>query len=94
MNTEKLYKHAAQLVTPGKGILAADQSARTMNKQLAAIGVEKVGGNAPAVPTAFTTEELSSTSQVSSSTMQLSVIRAMTAHRLLTCLFLRCHSYY
>ena len=39
MNNEKLNTIASQLVTPGKGILAADQSARTMNKQLASIGV-------------------------------------------------------
>lgn len=35
---EKLYETAKFLVTPGKGILAADQSASTMNKQLEAIG--------------------------------------------------------
>lgn len=39
MELQKLYKTAAQLLAPNKGILAADQSARTMNKQLAAIGV-------------------------------------------------------
>lgn len=38
MNNEKLYEVAEALVVPGKGILAADQSARTMNKQLEAIG--------------------------------------------------------
>ncbi|MCP5303589.1 MAG: fructose-bisphosphate aldolase class I [Pseudomonadales bacterium] len=36
---EQLYKIAAALVAPKKGILAADQSARTMNKQLEGIGV-------------------------------------------------------
>ncbi|MEL6804102.1 MAG: class I fructose-bisphosphate aldolase, partial [Bacteroidota bacterium] len=36
---DTLHKNAKILVTPGKGILAADQSAKTMNKQLAAIGV-------------------------------------------------------
>lgn len=40
MQNESLYKIAAQLVAPGKGILAADQSTGTMNKQLEAIGVE------------------------------------------------------
>lgn len=40
MENEQLYKMASYLVTPGKGILAADQSARTMNRQLEAIGVE------------------------------------------------------
>lgn len=39
-NTQ-LYATAAALLTKGKGILAADQSARTMNKQLASIGVEE-----------------------------------------------------
>lgn len=39
-NTQ-LYATAAALLTPGKGILAADQSAGTMNKQLAGIGVEE-----------------------------------------------------
>lgn len=36
-----MYATAAALLTSGKGILAADQSARTMNKQLAGIGVEE-----------------------------------------------------
>jgi fructose-bisphosphate aldolase class I len=39
-NYEPLYATAASLLTKGKGILAADQSARTMGKQLASIGVE------------------------------------------------------
>ena len=39
MDKEKLYKTACTLVTPGKGILAADQSTGTINKQLEAIGV-------------------------------------------------------
>lgn len=38
MNTEQLYKTASLLLTSGKGILAADQSVNTMNKQLEAIG--------------------------------------------------------
>mgnify|MGYP000922473140 CR=1 FL=1 len=38
MDTESLYKTAKLLMTPGKGILAADQSVSTMNKQLEAIG--------------------------------------------------------
>ena len=37
-NNTKLYETAAALLAPGKGILAADQSARTMNKQLEGIG--------------------------------------------------------
>lgn len=39
MEHQKLYKAASQLLTREKGILAADQSATTMNKQLKAIGV-------------------------------------------------------
>ncbi|MFT5036845.1 MAG: fructose-bisphosphate aldolase class I [Candidatus Azotimanducaceae bacterium] len=35
----QLYETAAKLVQKGKGILAADQSAKTMNKQLALLGV-------------------------------------------------------
>jgi len=38
-NKEKLYEIAQALVTPHKGILAADQSPRTMNKQLEALGI-------------------------------------------------------
>ncbi len=38
MQSEELYKTAAQLMSPGKGILAADQSVTTMDKQLAGIG--------------------------------------------------------
>lgn len=37
----KLYEIASKLMTKGKGILAADQSANTMNKQLASIGVKE-----------------------------------------------------
>ena len=39
MDHSELYRNAAALLTKGKGILAADQSARTMNKQLEALGV-------------------------------------------------------
>lgn len=38
MKNDSLYKTAALLMTHGKGILAADQSVSTMNKQLQAIG--------------------------------------------------------
>jgi len=38
MNNEKLYNTAATLLTPGKGILAADQSPKTIDAQLAAVG--------------------------------------------------------
>lgn len=40
MENQQLYKIAASLVAPGKGILAADQSAHTMDKQLKALGLE------------------------------------------------------
>lgn len=39
MDHTKLYEHVAHFMTPKKGILAADQSPKSMNKQLAAIGV-------------------------------------------------------
>ncbi len=38
-NKEKLHEIAKALVVPHKGILAADQSPRTMNKQLEALGL-------------------------------------------------------
>ena len=38
-NNEKLHEIAKALVSPRKGILAADQSPRTMNKQLEALGL-------------------------------------------------------
>ena len=38
-NKEKLHEIAKALVSPRKGILAADQSPRTMNKQLEALGL-------------------------------------------------------
>jgi fructose-bisphosphate aldolase class I len=40
MDHSHLYSTAAALLTKEKGILAADQSARTMGRQLTAIGVE------------------------------------------------------
>lgn len=40
MDKEALYKTAALLMSPGKGILAADQSITTMDKQLTSIGAE------------------------------------------------------
>jgi fructose-bisphosphate aldolase class I len=39
IDTEKLYSTASNLVVKGKGILAADQSPKSMNKQLSAVGV-------------------------------------------------------
>ena len=37
---EELKKIANQIVTPGKGILAADESTATIGKRFASIGVE------------------------------------------------------
>ena len=39
IDTQKLYNTTSKLVSKGKGILAADQSPHSMNKQLASIGV-------------------------------------------------------
>ncbi len=39
IDTQKLYTTAQHLVAKGKGILAADQSPESMNKQLKAVGV-------------------------------------------------------
>lgn len=41
METEKLYETTAKLLVPQKGILAADQSTRTINKQLVAVGADE-----------------------------------------------------
>ena len=40
MDTELLERTASELVAPGKGILAADESNGTMSNRLAAVGVE------------------------------------------------------
>ncbi|MDP6920431.1 MAG: fructose-bisphosphate aldolase class I [Candidatus Thalassarchaeum sp.] len=40
MDTELLERTASELVAPGKGILAADESNGTMSKRLAAVGVD------------------------------------------------------
>ena len=39
MDIELLERTASELVAPGKGILAADESNGTMSKRLAAVGV-------------------------------------------------------
>lgn len=39
IDSQRLHEIALSLATPGKGILAADQSPKSMNKQLAEIGV-------------------------------------------------------
>lgn len=45
MDHSKLYETAAAMVAPGKGILAADESTRTMNKRLASINVPQEAEN-------------------------------------------------
>ena len=40
MDKELLEKTANELVSPGRGILAADESNGTMSKRLEAVGVE------------------------------------------------------
>ena len=40
MDTELLEKTARELVAPGRGILAADESNGTMSNRLEAVGVE------------------------------------------------------
>ena len=40
MNVEGLHRTAQELVAPGKGILAADESAGTIGKRFAAVGLE------------------------------------------------------
>ena len=40
MNKEKLIKIANQMVAPGKGILAADESTPTCTKRFNSIGIE------------------------------------------------------
>jgi fructose-bisphosphate aldolase class I len=45
MNLAELSKVAEAMVTPGKGILAADESSGTIKKRFDAIGVESTEGN-------------------------------------------------
>jgi fructose-bisphosphate aldolase class I len=45
MDTDVLRATAAQLVAPGRGILAADESTGTIKKRLDSIGVESTEGN-------------------------------------------------
>jgi fructose-bisphosphate aldolase class I len=45
MNLEQLNKTAEAMVKPGKGILAADESASTIKKRFDAIGVESTADN-------------------------------------------------
>ncbi|URE32293.1 fructose-bisphosphate aldolase, cytoplasmic, partial [Musa troglodytarum] len=44
-NADELIKNAAYIGTPGKGILAADESTGTIGKRLASINVENVEAN-------------------------------------------------
>jgi fructose-bisphosphate aldolase class I len=45
MNLEELNKIARKIVTPGKGILAADESTGTIQKRFDAIGVANTEAN-------------------------------------------------
>src|SRR5256885_15379126 len=45
MNLAELNKVAAAMVTPGRGILAADESTSTIKKRFDAIGVESTADN-------------------------------------------------
>lgn len=59
MNLEELNQTARQLVAPGKGILAADESTGTMTKRLDSVGVESTEENRRAYRNIlFTTEGL------------------------------------
>ena len=54
MNLAELNKVAVAMVTPGKGILAADESSGTIKKRFDAIGVEFDRGQPARLPgTAF-----------------------------------------
>ena len=50
MNLADLNKVALAMVTPGKGILAADESSGTIKKRFDAIKVEFDRGDAPRLP--------------------------------------------
>ena len=50
MNLADLNKVALAMVTPGKGILAADESSGTIKKRFDAIKVEFDRGIAPRLP--------------------------------------------
>ena len=57
MSTNNLAKIAKQMVAPGKGILAADESTGTIQKRLDSIGVESTEENRRAYrELLFTTE--------------------------------------
>lgn len=46
---EELIKNAKYIATPGKGILAADESTGTIGKRLASINVENIESNRQAL---------------------------------------------
>ena len=50
MNLADLNKIALAMVTPGKGILAADESSGTIKKRFDAIGVELTEEQPPRLP--------------------------------------------
>ena len=65
MNANVLHTTARDLVTPGKGILAADESAGTIKKRFDSIGVASTEETRRAYrDLLFTTPGLSSTSAV------------------------------
>src|SRR5215510_724466 len=45
MNLDALHKVAEALVTPGRGILAADESTSTIQRRFDAVGVDNTEGN-------------------------------------------------
>ncbi|KAK6123848.1 hypothetical protein DH2020_042415 [Rehmannia glutinosa] len=49
LGTEELIKNAKYIATPGKGILAADESTGTIGKRLASINVENIESNRQAL---------------------------------------------
>lgn len=60
MKTDAMVETAQAIVAPGKGVLAADESAPTMAKRLAAVGLESTEPRRRAYrETLFTTEGLS-----------------------------------
>lgn len=49
INAEELIKNAKYIATPGKGILAADESTGTIGKRLSSINVENIEANRQAL---------------------------------------------
>ena len=83
MNLADLNKIALAMVTPGKGILAADESSGTIKKRFDAIGVESTEENRRDYREMLfrSTEAMSNTSPASSSTTRPSGRTRKTARR-------------